>query len=82
MVDAFVLAAEVEAPVGVEVAVGDDGAELQDGFGAFEAPSRAWSESRTSAGRAAAAGGGAVGSGWAGLAAGCFEFSGGGVDGL
>src|SRR5207344_2584864 len=44
---------------------------------------RNWSESRTSAGRAAAAGGGAVGSGWAGgLADGCWEFSGGGVDGL
>ena len=42
-----------------------------------------WSESRTSSGRAAAAGGGAVGSGWAGgLAVGCLEFSGGGVDGL
>ena len=33
------LAAEVEAPVVVEVAGGDEGAELQDGLGAFEAPS-------------------------------------------
>jgi len=41
VVDAFVLAAEVEAPLGVEVAAGDDGAELQDGLGAFEPPSRA-----------------------------------------
>ncbi|HEU5390322.1 MAG TPA: transposase [Streptosporangiaceae bacterium] len=41
-----------------------------------------WSESRTSAGRAAAAGGGAVGFWAGGLAGGCFEFSGGGVDGL
>ena len=40
-VDALVLLAEVEAPVGVEVAAGDDGAELEDGLGAFEAPSRA-----------------------------------------
>ena len=41
VVDAFVLAAEVEAPVVVEVAGGDEGAEFQDGLGAFEAPSRA-----------------------------------------
>jgi hypothetical protein len=41
VVDAFVFPAEVEAPVGVEVAVGDQGAELEDGLGAFEAPSRA-----------------------------------------
>ena len=41
VVDAFVLAAEVEAPVVLEVAAGDEGAELQDGLGAFEAPSRA-----------------------------------------
>ena len=39
VVDAFVLAAQVEAPVGVEVAAGDEGAELQDGLGAFEPPS-------------------------------------------
>src|SRR5881394_4556437 len=39
VVDAFVLAAEVEAPVGVEVAAGDQGAEFQDGLGAFESPS-------------------------------------------
>src|SRR5207237_4275233 len=39
VVDAFVLAAEVEAPVGVEVATGDQGAEFQDGLGAFESPS-------------------------------------------
>ena len=39
--DAFVLAAEVEAPVVLEVAGGDDGAEFQDGLGAFQAPSRA-----------------------------------------
>ena len=39
--DALVLAAEVERPVGVEVAGGDEGAEFQDGLGAFEAPSRA-----------------------------------------
>src|SRR5260370_19905354 len=41
VMDAFVLAAEVVAPVGVEVAGGDDGAELQDGLGTFESPSRA-----------------------------------------
>jgi len=41
VVDTFVLAAEVEAPVGVEVSGGDDGAEFQDGLGAFESPSRA-----------------------------------------
>src|SRR5260370_24979222 len=39
VVDAFVLAAEVEAPVSVEVADGNERAELQDGLGAFEAPS-------------------------------------------
>ncbi len=38
VVDAFVLAAEVEAPVALEVAGGDEGAELEDGLGAFEAP--------------------------------------------
>ena len=38
VVDAFVLAAQVEAPVGVEVAAGDQGAEFQDGLGAFEPP--------------------------------------------
>src|SRR5512142_35807 len=41
VVDAFVLAAEMEAPVGVEVACGDEGAEFQDGLGAFESRSRA-----------------------------------------
>src|SRR5205823_8514437 len=41
VVDAFVLAAEVEAPVVLEVAAGDDGAELENGLGAFESPSRA-----------------------------------------
>src|SRR6266568_4922122 len=41
VVDVFVFAAEVVAPVGVEVAAGDQGAELEDGLGAFEAPSRA-----------------------------------------
>src|SRR5271156_6603603 len=39
VVDAFVFPAEVEAPVGVEVAVGGQGAELEDGLGSFEAPS-------------------------------------------
>src|SRR5712691_9123878 len=39
VVDAFVLAAEMEAPVGVEVAAGEQGAEFQDGLGAFESPS-------------------------------------------
>ena len=41
VVDAFVLAAEVEAPVVLEVATGDDGAELENGLGAFQTPSRA-----------------------------------------
>jgi len=41
VVDAFVLAAEVVAPVAVEVAAGDKGAELEDRLGAFQAPSRA-----------------------------------------
>jgi hypothetical protein len=41
VVDAFVLAAEVEAPVGAEVAGGDDGAQFQDSLGTFEPPSRA-----------------------------------------
>ena len=41
VVDAFVLAAEVVPPVGVEVAAGGEGAELEDGLGAFEAPPRA-----------------------------------------
>jgi len=35
------LAAEMVGPVGVEVAAGDQGAEPEDGLGAFEAPSRA-----------------------------------------
>ncbi len=41
VVDAFVFAAEVEAPVVVEVAVGDEGAEFEDGLGAVQAPSGA-----------------------------------------
>lgn len=41
VVDAFAFAAEVVAPVGVEVAAGGEGAELEDGLGAFESPSRA-----------------------------------------
>ena len=41
VVDTFVLAAQVEAPVGFEVSAGDEGAELEDGLGSFEAPSRA-----------------------------------------
>src|SRR5437763_10541379 len=41
MVDAFVLSAEVEGPVVLEVAAGDDGAELEDGLGSFQAPPRA-----------------------------------------
>ena len=40
-VDPLMFLAQVEAPVRVEVAAGDDGAELQDGLGAFESPSRA-----------------------------------------
>ena len=40
-VDALMFLAQVEAPARVEVAAGDDGAELQDGLGAFESPSRA-----------------------------------------
>jgi hypothetical protein len=36
-----VLSAKVVAPVVVEVAGGDEGAELEDGLGAFEAPSGA-----------------------------------------
>src|SRR5258708_2190559 len=39
-VDALALLAEVEAPVVVEVAGGDEGAELEDGLSAVEAPSR------------------------------------------
>ena len=31
----------MEAPVGVEIAGGDDGAQFQDGLGSFEPPSRA-----------------------------------------
>ena len=41
VVNAFVLAAQVEAPVGFEVSAGDEGAEPEDGLGSFEAPSRA-----------------------------------------
>jgi hypothetical protein len=40
-VEAFVLACEVIAPVGVEVAVVDESAELEDGFGAGQAPAAA-----------------------------------------
>lgn len=38
LVDAPVLLSEVEGPVGVEVAVGDQGSEFQYGFGAFQRP--------------------------------------------
>jgi len=41
VVDAFVLAAEVVAPVVVEVAAGGEGSELEDGLGAGEPPSHA-----------------------------------------
>ena len=41
VVDAFVLAAEMETPVVLEVAGGDEGPELEDGLGAFESPSGA-----------------------------------------
>jgi hypothetical protein len=41
VVDAFVFSAEVVTPVGVEVAAGGEGTELEDGFGSFQAPSRA-----------------------------------------
>src|SRR5260370_29916080 len=41
VVDAFVFSAEVVAPVGVEVAAGGEGTELEDGLGSFQAPSRA-----------------------------------------
>jgi hypothetical protein len=37
-VEPLVFAGEVEAPVVVEVAVADDGAQGEDGFGAGEAP--------------------------------------------
>jgi hypothetical protein len=40
-VGALVFAVEVELPVLVEVAVGDNGAEVQDGFGAGQAPAGA-----------------------------------------
>ena len=40
-VEAFVLAREVVSPVGVEVAVVDQGTELEDGFGSFESPAAA-----------------------------------------
>jgi len=40
-VEALVFAGEVEAPVLLEVAVADHGAEGEDGFGAVQAPSRA-----------------------------------------
>jgi hypothetical protein len=38
VVDAFVLAAQVIAPVVLEVSGGEQGAELEDSLGAFEAP--------------------------------------------
>src|SRR5882757_6104827 len=38
---AFVFLLEVPGPVGVPVAVGPDGAELEDGFGGFGAPAGA-----------------------------------------
>ena len=41
MVDAFVFSAEVVAPVVLEVAGGDEGAEFQDGLGSSQAPPRA-----------------------------------------
>jgi len=41
VVDAFVLCAEAEAPAGVEVAVGDDGAQPEDGPGGPSSPYRA-----------------------------------------
>jgi hypothetical protein len=37
-VDASVFLGEVEAPVGVEVAIGPQGAQLEDGLGALQAP--------------------------------------------
>jgi hypothetical protein len=40
-VEPLALAGDVESPVFVEVAVGDDSAEGEDGLGAVEAPSRA-----------------------------------------
>src|SRR6266508_68580 len=39
VVDTLVFAAEVVAPVGAEVAAGDEGAEPEDGLGAFQPPS-------------------------------------------
>ena len=41
VVDAFVFFAEVVCEVGVEVAAGGEGTELEDGLGSFQAPSRA-----------------------------------------
>jgi hypothetical protein len=38
-VESLVLAFEVESPVLLEVAVADDGAQGEDGFGAVQAPS-------------------------------------------
>jgi len=40
VVDALVFLAQVEGPVVIEVAVADQGAELEDGLGAIESPSR------------------------------------------
>jgi hypothetical protein len=40
-VDALVFLGEVPGPVGVEVAVADQGAEFEDGFGAVEVPAGA-----------------------------------------
>jgi hypothetical protein len=39
VVEAFVFFAQVAAPLVVEVAVGNDRAELEDGLGSFQAPS-------------------------------------------
>jgi hypothetical protein len=39
VMDAFVFLPQVKAPVWFEVAIGDEGAELKDGFGAVQAPS-------------------------------------------
>jgi len=41
LVDALVFLGEMELPVAVEVAVGDQGAEFEDGLGALQAPAGA-----------------------------------------
>ncbi len=41
LVLAFVLASEVEMPVGAEVAAGPDGAQAEDGLGTIQAPASA-----------------------------------------